>query len=111
MVNTIFLQTALARFIVVFPSYNNYRYTLPPLTCETPATVHFRARNVARKTDEGLTAFDRLNWIGNLCLFQFTHEPIAADRDLPIANRVFSGTLRISDSDEAEGVRPRVAIA
>jgi len=63
------------------------------VTCETPATVRPPARNVLRNVDGDLDAFHRSSWNDRLGRFESTYDTIVTDRDLPIANRLFAGTL------------------
>src|SRR5438445_7110223 len=77
----------------LLPSYNNWRPTPPPVACETPATVRFPVRNVLRNVDGELAAFDGSSWNDRLGRFKSAADIIGADRDLPITNRAFAGTL------------------
>ncbi len=71
----------------------------------------FNAWDIPRKVADDLLAFRTYNKLDNRHIVEFARDIAIDPCDLAIANRVFAGTLRISDSDDAVGVRKGVAIA
>ncbi len=71
----------------------------------------FNAWDIPRKVAGDLSAFRLYNGLENRRILEFARDIAIDPCDLAIANRVFAGTLRKSDSDDAADVRPGVAIA